>query len=65
MNLREAYCDRDCCYSGCQKSTPVEGGCHEGDLNKAKGLDVEDAQRNKETQGAKSRSHEKKALADR
>lgn len=63
MNLREAYCDH--CYPGCQKSSPVEGGCHEGDLNKAKGLDVEDAQRNKETQGAKSRGHEKKALADR
>lgn len=63
MNLREAYCDH--CYPGCQKSSLVEGGCHEGDLNKAKGLDVEDEQRNKETQGPKSRSHEKKALTDR
>lgn len=30
------------CYLGCEKSSPVDGGCHEGDLNKAKGLDVEE-----------------------
>lgn len=63
MNMREPYCDR------LLPGVSEEQSClREGAMNKAKGLDVEDledAQRNEEARGAKSRSHEKKALADR
>lgn len=60
MNVREPYCDR------LLPGVSEEQSClREGVMNKAKELDVEDAQRNEEARGAKSRSREKKALADR
>lgn len=60
MNVREPYCDR------LLPGVSEEQSClREGVMNKAKELDVEDSQRNEEARGAKSRSHEKKALADR